>query len=83
MLIDTREPPPQPTPPPQPPGRESWWAVDLRSLLLMVAGLGLVLVSGAFSPVLEYVLIVGGCVLVGRGLNMFFRSSPGLKDFRQ
>jgi hypothetical protein len=49
----------------------------------MVAGLGLVLVSGAFSPVLEYVLIVGGCVLVGRGLNMFFRSSPGLKDFRQ
>jgi hypothetical protein len=86
MLIDTREPPPEPPErpqPPQPPARESWWAADLRSLLLMVGGLVLVLVAGAFSPVVAYVLIVAACVLVGRGLSTFFRGQPGLKDFRQ
>jgi hypothetical protein len=55
----------------------------LRLTWRFAAGLGLVLLSGAFAPVEEYALLLAACVLVGRGLCVAVQAPPGLKDHRQ
>jgi hypothetical protein len=85
MLIDTREPlfpPSEPDPRP----RRRFRAGSLRALrpfLPFAVGLGLLVLSGAFTPVVAYGLILAACVFIGRGLGSFMRSTPGLKDHRQ
>jgi hypothetical protein len=55
----------------------------LRRSWRLVLALGLVLLSGAFSPVEAYALLLAGCVLIGRGLGAVVQSTPGLKHHRQ
>jgi hypothetical protein len=80
LLIDTHEPPPSP-----PPARRTrtWPITVLRLSWRLVAGLGLVLLSGAFPPVEAYALLLAACVLIGRGFGTIVQSTPGLKDHRQ
>ena len=80
MLIDTREPPDEPR---QAIPRRGWRLRAPPPLILLATGLGLALLSGAFSPVPAYLLIVTACVFIGRGLATIVRNTPGLKDYRQ
>jgi hypothetical protein len=79
MLIDTRDD----RPPPPPPGRpERSWPV--RPALLVVAGIFVLVISSAFSPLPAYGLMIVACVLIGRGFaTLLPTSSFGLKDHRQ
>lgn len=82
MLIDTREPlfpPAEPDPPP----RRSLRLSSLRPFLPLLLGVALVLLSGAFAPLIAYGLILVACVLIGRGLAGFIRGTQGLSDHRQ
>ncbi len=81
MLIDTREPPPPADGGPARP--RSWPATAVRLTWRLLAGLGLILISGAFPPVEAYAVLLAGCVLIGRGLGTIVQSTPGLKDHRQ
>ena len=82
MLIDTRGPLFPPEEPDPAPRRSFQWG-SLRPLMPLMVGLALVLSSGAFPPVIAYILILAACVFIGRGLGNFLRSTPGLKDHRQ
>jgi hypothetical protein len=82
MLIDTRQEPPAPlSPEPREPRRWPW--VLLRMSWRLLAGLGLVLLSGAFPPVEAYALLVAACVLIGRGFAAIVQSTSGLEDYKQ
>lgn len=87
MLIDTREPSPPPPPPPpragEPGRRRSWPGVVFRLSWRLIAGLGLVLLSGVFPPLEAYAVLLAACVVIGRGLGSIVQSTPGLKDHHQ
>jgi hypothetical protein len=80
MLIDTRrEPPPEPDP--HRPGHWHfrgwrWLAPICLSVILFVA-------SSAFPPFPAYILIVGACVMLVRGLGRMVGNTPGLRDYHQ
>jgi hypothetical protein len=80
LLIETREPL-RPAPEPRPP--RTWPLSLVRLLWRFLAGVGLLLLSGAFPPVEAYALILAACVLIGRGLGTLAQSTTGLKDYRQ
>jgi hypothetical protein len=48
----------------------------------LVLGLTLTLLSGLFSPVEAYALLLAACVVIGRGFSVV-SGAPGLKDHRQ
>lgn len=83
MLIDTREPQPPPPQPSEPRPRRTWRLSVARPVLLLAGGLALILISGAFSPVPAYVLIVSACILIGRAAGALVLNPPGLRDHRQ
>jgi hypothetical protein len=67
---------------PTSPPRKAWGPRGSRAVLLFLAGgLALTLLSGALGEVAGYVLIIGACALVGRGLGIPVQA--GLKDYRQ
>jgi hypothetical protein len=77
MLIDTHD---QPEPPPHPrPGRD--WPV--RALVLIFEAVVLFVLSFAFPPFPAYILLMGACILGGRGFAKLLPSTFGLKDHRQ
>jgi hypothetical protein len=80
LLIDSHEPLP---PAPEPKRRRVWPAIVLRLSWRLIAGLGLVVLSGAFPPVEAYALLLAACVLIGRGLASIVQATPGLKDYHQ
>jgi uncharacterized RDD family membrane protein YckC len=77
MLIDTHDQPEPP--PPRRPGRE--WPV--RALVLILEAVILFVLSFAFPPFPAYILVMGACVLGGRGFAKLLPSTFGLKDHRQ
>jgi hypothetical protein len=82
LLVDTHQPPPSPPPPPPRPNR-TWPRTLLRLSWRLIAGLALVLLSGAFPPIEAYALLIAACVLLGRGFAAIVQSTPGLKDYHQ
>lgn len=80
MLIDTRE---SPHSRPEPRRSRNWPAVVLRLTWRLAAGLGLLLLSGAFPPIEAYAVLLAACVLIGRGLAAIVQRTPGLKDYHQ
>jgi hypothetical protein len=79
MLIDTRREPP----PPEPNRRRRWHFDGWRWLIPLCVGLGLILLSGLFPPFPAYILILGACVMIVRGLARIVDDSDGLRDYRQ
>jgi hypothetical protein len=51
--------------------------------VMPLAGLGLVAVSGVFSTIVGYVVIVVGCALLGDGLGACGGNAGGLRQHRQ
>jgi hypothetical protein len=80
MLIDTRRDPP----PPSEPDRHRHWSFDdWRRFTSLGWGIVLVLLSSVFPPLPAYILLVGACVLIVRGLERIVGDAPGLRDYRQ
>jgi hypothetical protein len=79
--IDTHEYSLEPEPPA--PRRRRGWIGGLRPLLLLIEGLGLLLLSGAFPPLPGYIMILGACVCIGRVPLALVSNSRGLQDHRQ
>jgi hypothetical protein len=80
LLIETREPPP---PAPELGPRRVWPLVLLRLSWRLVAGIALLVLSGAFPPLEAYALILAACVLIGRGVLSIMQCTSGLKDYHQ
>jgi len=51
--------------------------------LLYLAGVVLVILSGALAPVPGYVVLLGVCLFLGLGLGALVRDPSGLKDHHQ
>jgi hypothetical protein len=49
----------------------------------LVAGLAVLLLSSAFTPVEAYALIIAACVLIARGLAVVVLSLPDVSDRRR
>jgi hypothetical protein len=80
MLIDTRRDPP----PPSEPDRERPRRFDAwRGFTSLGCGIALVVLSSVFPPFPAYILLVGACVLIVRGLGRIIGDAPGLRDYRQ
>jgi hypothetical protein len=77
MLIDTHDQ----QPPEKPPRAGREWPV--RALLLIVEGIVLIVLSGAFPPFPAYILLIGACVLIARGFAKLLPMSSGLKQYKQ
>ena len=77
MLIDTHDQPPEPPPDRAP---RSW---PVRALLLIAGGIVLFALSFVFPPLPAYILLLGACVMIGRGLVRLVPMSSGLKQYRQ
>ncbi len=80
MLIDTRDHRPPPPPPDKGRPERSW---PVRPMLLIVAGIVALVVSGAFPPLPAYGLLLVACGLIGRGFATLLPFSYGLKQHRQ
>jgi hypothetical protein len=78
MLIDTHDQRPEP-----PPRRRPDRQLPVRALLLIFEAVVLFVVSFAFPPFPAYILLMGACVLAGRGFSKLIPSTFGLKDHRQ
>ena len=61
------------------PAPPKWLWVTLAWLF----GLGLVVVSGLFPPVVGYGVIFGACVFLGLTLGAHTGDPTGLRDYRQ
>ena len=77
MLIDTHDQPPEPPPDRAP---RQW---PVRALLLIAEAIVMFALSFAFPPLPAYILLLGSCVLFGRGLSRLVPTSNGLKNYRQ
>jgi hypothetical protein len=80
MLIDTRGGPP---PPPEPDRHRHWRFDAWRRFTSLGLGIVLALLSSVFPPFPAYILLVGACVLIVRGLGRIVGDEPGLRDYRQ
>jgi hypothetical protein len=76
LLADNRDPR-------SPAARLTWPLTALRLSWRVVVGVALLLVSGAFTPVEAYALIIAACVLIARGLAVVVLELPDLTDHRR
>ena len=65
-----------------PAASRTWPATLARLSWRLVAGLALLLLSSAFTPVEAYALIIAACALIARGLAVVVLSLPDLNDRR-
>jgi hypothetical protein len=80
LLAGNRDPRPSARPPAP---RRTWPVTALRLTWRLAAGMVLLLLSSAFSPVEAYALIIAACVLIARGLAAVVLSLPDLTDRRR
>ncbi len=84
LLIDTREPPPEPDPD-EPAGRRRprTTLAELRPVINLVIGLALALAAAAFPPPAAFILLAGALIEIGRALNGIGLSATGMREHRQ
>ena len=88
MPLDTHEyslePEPRPPDPePDPERRRRWPRGVSWPAVLLAIGVVLLTVSAAVPPLPAWVMIIGACGCIGRGLLALVPESRGLRDHRQ
>ena len=77
MLIDTRNPPPDPV------GERAAWEPNWRLWVWVALAIGTFVAAHAASGVVSYLLVLGGFVCACRAVAVILPPLDGLRDYRQ